>query len=93
MYVLLRTCFKAEPTLGEKEENPVCKRVLKWRNFQSASLTIADLEREARRAAQKDSAEGLIVLKKEDLNSILAAKPTVLIGRELVRDEDTVVVS
>ena len=60
-------------------------------------MTIAELEREARSAsleAVNDAAtantttneQGFIVLKKNDLNSILTAKPTVLIGRELVSD-------
>lgn len=77
----------------------------------SHSLTIAQLEREAR--ADSNGAGGctggagghhhhggssgaldscgqedqeLIVLRKNDLNSILTAKPTLLIGRELVSD-------
>ena len=66
------------------------------------SVTIAELEMEARRAsaaaaesvAKAESAKGggsgavagkddLIVLRKDDLNSILTAKPTLLIGREI----------
>ncbi len=57
------------------------------------SMTIADLEREARAAAaaassasiaaQHSSADGsLIVLKRDDLDSLLASKPALLIGRE-----------
>ena len=57
------------------------------------SMTITDLEREARAAAaaassasiaaQHSSADGsLIVLKRDDLDSLLASKPALLIGRE-----------
>lgn len=63
------------------------------------SVTIAELELEARKAAVEVSSgsreracsggdkakEDLIVLRKDDLNSILTSKPAVLIGREIVR--------
>ncbi|XP_071745685.1 uncharacterized protein Mbs isoform X17 [Lepeophtheirus salmonis] len=48
------------------------------------SLTLASLEREVNGlqvAAEED--EKLIVLRKDDLNSLLTAKPTLLIGKEL----------
>lgn len=63
-------------------------------------MTIAELEQEARQAGSSSAAitiptssatnitevskDGLIVLRKDDLNTILTSKPTFVIGREIV---------
>ena len=67
--------------------------------FPTQSMTIAELEQEARQAGSSSaitiptsaatnitevSKDGLIVLRKDDLNSILTSKPTFVIGREIV---------
>ncbi|QQP48953.1 Hypothetical protein FKW44_009442, partial [Caligus rogercresseyi] len=49
------------------------------------SLTLASLEREVNglKVAAAEEDEKLIVLRKDDLNSLLTSKPTLLIGKEL----------
>ena len=59
----------------------------------TGSMTLAELDSNGHRpattaasasAAGPGTSDGLIVLKKDDLNTILTSKPAVLIGRELV---------